>query len=69
MSIDGSIHGAQCSDTLDVAVENIIFKIHQYLHIYTVHTENLKENCEFVDTGCRSLLSQQDTMAVTVPRC
>ncbi|RXN33985.1 golgin subfamily A member 6C [Labeo rohita] len=31
------------NDTLDVEIENILFKIYQYFHIYTVRTESLKE--------------------------
>lgn len=43
------------ADTLDVE------KIYQYFHIYTVHTENLKEHFEFVDIEYRSLLSHSKT--------
>ncbi|CAB4054986.1 unnamed protein product [Lepeophtheirus salmonis] len=39
-------HGA---DTLDVDIENIIFKMYQHFHIYTVRTESLMEYCEFAD--------------------
>ncbi|CAM4571952.1 unnamed protein product [Leuciscus chuanchicus] len=51
-------HGA---DTLDVEIENVLFKIYQYFHIYTVRTENLKEYCEFVDIQYRTLLSHSKT--------
>ena len=51
-------HGA---DTLDVDIENIIFKIYQHFHIYTVRTENLKEYCEFADVEYRTLLSHSKT--------
>lgn len=42
--------------------DNIMFKIYQYLHIYTAHTENLKEFCEFVDIEYRAMV------AVRAPR-
>lgn len=51
-------HGA---DTLNVEIENIMFKIYQYFHIYTVCTENLKEYGEFVDIQYRVLLSHSKT--------
>ena len=51
-------HGA---DTIDVDLDNIMFKIDQYFHIYTVHTENLKEYCDFVDIEYRMMLSLSKT--------
>lgn len=49
------------ADTLDVEIENNMFRIYQYFHIYTVRTENLKEYCEFVDIEYRRLLSHSKT--------
>jgi hypothetical protein len=51
-------HGA---DRLNVDIENIIFKIYQYFHIYTVRTESLKEYCDFVDVEYRRMLSHSKT--------
>lgn len=51
-------HGA---DTIDLDIENVMFKIYQYFHIYTVRTEHLKEYCEFVDIEYRKLLSHSKT--------
>ena len=51
-------HGAE---TMDVDIDNIIFKIYQYFHIYTVRTEQLKEYCDFVDIEYRKLLSHSKT--------
>ena len=51
-------HGA---DTIDVDLENIMFKIYQYFHIYTVRTENLKQYCDFVDIEYRRMLSHSKT--------
>lgn len=58
-------HGA---DTLDVDIENIIFKIYQYFHINTAHRES-----EGVLWMCwcwiqTSPFSQQNAMAVIIPR-
>ncbi len=50
------------ADTIEVDLENIMFKIYQYFHIYTVRTENLKEYCDFVDIGYRRMLSHSKTM-------
>ena len=49
------------TERMDVDIENIIFKIYQYFHIYTVRTEQLKEYCEFVDIEYRRLLSHSKT--------
>ena len=51
-------HGAE---TMDVDIDNIIFKIYQYFHIYTVRTEQMKEYCDFVDIEYRKLLSHSKT--------
>lgn len=51
-------HGA---DTINVDIENILFKMYQYFHIYTVRTENLKEYCDFVDIEYRRMLSHSKT--------
>uniref|UniRef100_A0AAR2JRD4 DUF4371 domain-containing protein n=1 Tax=Pygocentrus nattereri TaxID=42514 RepID=A0AAR2JRD4_PYGNA len=51
-------HGA---DTLDLDIEQIIFKIYHHFNIYTVRTENLKEYCEFADVNYRALLSHSKT--------
>ncbi|KAK1901966.1 putative protein kinase UbiB [Dissostichus eleginoides] len=51
-------HGA---DTIDIDLENIMFKIYQYFHIYTVRTESLKEYCDFVDIEYRRMLSHSKT--------
>lgn len=47
-------HGAE---RMDIDIENIINKIYQYFHIYTVRTEKLKEYCEFAEVEYRKLLS------------
>ena len=46
---------------MDVDIDNIIFKIYQYFHIYTVRTEQLKEYCDLVDIEYRKLLSHSKT--------
>ena len=46
---------------MDVDIDNIIFKIYQYFHIYTVQTKQLKENCDFIDIEYRKLLSHSKT--------
>uniref|UniRef100_A0A8B9KYY9 DUF4371 domain-containing protein n=1 Tax=Astyanax mexicanus TaxID=7994 RepID=A0A8B9KYY9_ASTMX len=51
-------HGA---DTLDLDIEQIIFKIYHHFNIYTVRTENLKKYCEFADVNYRALLSHSKT--------
>lgn len=51
----------QAADTLEIDVENIIFKIYQYFHIYTVRTEQLKEYSQFVDIEYKKLLSHTKT--------
>ncbi|KAM3824636.1 uncharacterized protein M6D78_016129 isoform 1-T5 [Vipera latastei] len=51
-------HGA---DALEVDIENIILKIYQYFHIYTVRTESLQEYCEFVEVEYKRLLSHSKT--------
>uniref|UniRef100_A0A8C9YPE1 Uncharacterized protein n=1 Tax=Sander lucioperca TaxID=283035 RepID=A0A8C9YPE1_SANLU len=51
-------HGA---DTIDVDIENIMFTIYQYFHIYTVRTESLKEYCDFVEIDYRRMLSHSKT--------
>ncbi|XP_026577594.1 uncharacterized protein LOC113450574 [Pseudonaja textilis] len=51
-------HGA---DALEVDVENIILKIYQYFHIYTVRAESLQEYCEFVEVEYKRLLSHSKT--------
>jgi hypothetical protein len=40
--LNNCIHNA--AETLEIDVENIIFKIYQYFHIYTVRTEELKKS-------------------------
>ena len=57
--LNNCIHHA--AERMSVDIENIIFKIYQYFHIYTVRTEKLKEYCEFVDIEYRTLLSHSKT--------
>ena len=47
---------------MTVDVESIICKTYQYFCIYTVHTEELKDYCNFVDTEYRKLISHRITM-------
>jgi hypothetical protein len=37
------------ADILPADVDDIVNKIFQYFHIYTVRVEELKESCDFVD--------------------
>nr|XP_042701979.1 uncharacterized protein LOC122172852 [Chrysemys picta bellii] len=57
--LNNCVHHA--AERMNVDIENIIFKIYQYFHIYTVLTERLKEYCEFVDVEYRKLLSHSKT--------
>ena len=41
------------AERMDIDIENIINKIYQYFHIYTVRTEQLKEYCEFDEVEYR----------------
>ena len=56
----------QGADTLDVDIENIIFKMYQHFHIHTVRTESLKEYCEFADVAYKSLLSHSKTRWLSI---
>lgn len=47
-------HGAE---RMEIDIENIINKIYQYFHIYTVRSEKLKEYFEFAEVEYRKLLS------------
>ena len=41
---------------MNIDIENNINKIYHYLSIYTVRTEQLKENCEFANRKYKRLL-------------
>jgi hypothetical protein len=49
------------ADILPVGVKAIVNKIFQYLHIYTVRVEELKEFCNFVDTEYKQVLGSVET--------
>jgi hypothetical protein len=57
--LNNCIHNA--AETLEIDVENIIFKMYQYFHIYTVRTEELKEYCDFDEIEYRQLFSHRET--------
>lgn len=57
--LNNCLHNAV--ETLDVDIENIIFKIYQFFHIYTVRTEELKKYCDFVEIEYRQLLPHSRT--------
>ncbi|CAM2116517.1 unnamed protein product [Caretta caretta] len=57
--LNNFVHHA--AERMNTDIENIIFKIYQYFHIYTVQTEQLKEYCAFVDAEYRKLLSHSKT--------
>ncbi|CAM2113191.1 unnamed protein product [Caretta caretta] len=57
--LNNCVHHA--AERMNVDIENIIFKIYQYFHVYTVRTKRLKEYCEFVDVEYRKLLSHSKT--------
>ena len=38
------------TNQMTIDVENIIYKTYQYFCTYTVHTEELKDYCNFADT-------------------
>lgn len=48
-------------DTLDIDVECIVLKLHNFFSIYTVRTEELKEYCTFVESNYKPLLSHSKT--------
>jgi hypothetical protein len=69
----GSIEGSGCSahvlnnsiqhavDSMDINIEQVLFKIYQYFSIYTVRVESLKGFCAFVEIEYRKMLSFSKT--------
>jgi hypothetical protein len=46
---------------LQVDIENIVGKMHQYEHIYTVPVQTLKDICDFVDMEIKYVLVHTKT--------
>lgn len=57
------VHNAiqTAADTLPCDIESFVVKIFGFFHVYTVHTEELKEFCTFVDLKYTTFLGMSKT--------
>jgi hypothetical protein len=57
------------ADKLAIDVEDIVNKIFQYFHIYTIRVEEWKEFCDFVDVEYEQILGSVKPKVVVTSTC